>query len=77
MERTIISLDYAIKNILHFDEAIANDNSIIRTAEIKGEKKGEKKKAIAIAKNLIALGTMTQEQIAQATGLSIAEIKAL
>ena len=34
-------------------------------------------KAIAIAKNLLALGALTAEQIAQATGLTTNEIKAL
>ena len=63
-----------------YQEAIANEKSIlprldgIEEGKAEGRAEGEKQKAIAIAKNLIELGTMTTEQIALATGLTITEI---
>lgn len=42
-----------------------------------GRAEGEKQKAVAIARNLKALGTMTIEQIAEVTQLSFDEIKKL
>jgi len=48
------------------------------TAGEKGEKigieKGEKKKAAETAKNLLSMGILTTEQVAQAAGLSAEEI---
>ncbi len=48
------------------------------TAREKGEKigieKGEKKKAVETAKNLLSMGILTTEQVAQAAGLSAEEI---
>ena len=76
-----------------YQQAVSSQKSQLYTAELKGlteglekgkaeglaegEKKGEKQKAIAIAKNLLSLGTIPLEQIAQATGLTTEEIKAL
>ena len=56
-----------------YQEAIANEKSILLTAELKGiaegEARGEKQKAIAIAQNLLADG-MPIEKIAKITGLT-------
>ena len=41
------------------------------------EKKGEKKKALAIAKYLKEMGTMSDEDIAKATDLPLPEVAAL
>ena len=41
------------------------------------EKKGEKKKALSIAKYLKEMGTMSDEDIAKATGLPLHEVTAL
>ena len=49
----------------------------MRKAERKGERKGEINKAIETAKNLIKMGLLTLEQIAQGTGLSLEEVKRL
>ena len=38
---------------------------------------GERKKAVEIAKNLIFIGTLTDEQIASSTGLTVEEVKEL
>ena len=43
---------------------------------VEGEKKGEHKKAIETAKNLLSMG-LTFEQISKATGLTVEEIKGL
>ncbi|MCF7996990.1 MAG: hypothetical protein K9L88_19485 [Chromatiaceae bacterium] len=43
----------------------------------KGERIGMQKTAQATARNLIALGMLNDGQIAQATGLSIAQVEAL
>ena len=45
--------------------------------KVEGLIEGEKNKAITIAKNLKAIGTMSDEQIALATRLTIVEIKSL
>ena len=42
-----------------------------------GEQRGEQKKAIEAAKNLLKMNVLTNEQIAQAEGLSIDEVKQL
>lgn len=42
-----------------------------------GEERGAYEKALATARNFLALGVATQEQIALATGLSLTEIKSL
>jgi len=64
-------------------------NNTVEFAEKKGEMKGEKKglakgiekgkseEKIATAKNLLSMGLLSLEQIAQATGLTLNEIKAL
>ena len=41
------------------------------------EKKGEKQKALSIAKYLKEMGTMSDEDIAKATGLPLHEVAAL
>ncbi|MEA3644359.1 MAG: hypothetical protein VBE63_31210, partial [Lamprobacter sp.] len=43
----------------------------------KGERIGIQKTAQATARNLIALGMLTDRQIAQVTGLSVAQVEAL
>jgi predicted transposase YdaD len=43
----------------------------------KGERIGMQKTAQATARNLIALGMLNDGQIAQATGLSVAQVEAL
>ena len=54
------------------------DLKIIRKdAEKKGEEKGEKKKALAIAKSLKDMGTMSEADIAKVTELSLPEVAAL
>ena len=42
-----------------------------------GEHRGEQKKALEAAKNLLKMNVLTNEQIAQAEGLSIDEVKQL
>jgi len=57
---------------------IINDNKNTMDAAIEtAVEVAVENKAIAIAKNLLALGALTTEQIAQATGLTTDEIKAL
>ena len=51
--------------------------SLKKEGEKLGLKKGMQKKAEAIAKNLLALGDLPPEKIAQASGLSLAKIKTL
>lgn len=45
--------------------------------ERKGRKDGERKKAEETARNLLAIGSLSVEQIASATGLSLERVKAL
>ena len=63
-----------------YQEAIANEQSILRTAELKGEAKGKiegkAEEKIAIAKKMLSKGK-DLEEIAEMTGLTIEEIKAL
>jgi predicted transposase/invertase (TIGR01784 family) len=51
----------------------------VDTAREEGEKigieKGEKKKAAETAKNLLSMGILTTEQVAQAAGLSAEEVR--
>ncbi|MCF8003474.1 MAG: Rpn family recombination-promoting nuclease/putative transposase [Chromatiaceae bacterium] len=49
----------------------------IQKGERIGIQKGEREKAQATARNLITLGMLTDGQIAQATGLNIAQVEAL
>ncbi|MEA1053764.1 hypothetical protein U5801_28730, partial [Lamprobacter modestohalophilus] len=49
----------------------------IQKGERIGIQKGEREKAQATARNLIALGMLNDGQIAQATGLSVAQVEAL
>ena len=62
-------------------DAIRTEKTLIADAEARGEAKGEARGkvegAIATAKNLKNLGLLTNQQIADATGLSLSEIEAL
>lgn len=51
--------------------------SLLDTARIEGRSEGEMKGKIETAKNLKRLGLLTNEQIAQATGLSVEEVQKL
>lgn len=67
-------------SIFEFDRE--EHERIIRTEEYEegeavGETKGEYNKAVATAKNLLAMKILSVEQIAQATELPIAEVAAL
>ncbi|MBR4265676.1 MAG: hypothetical protein IKQ46_06440, partial [Bacteroidales bacterium] len=66
--------------IRHLD-AVANEKEAILTAKIwgkiEGRAEGRKEKALAIAKNLKAMGVMTIEQIAAATNLDAETIENL
>ncbi len=53
------------------------ERDVIKTAEAKGHMEGYDKKAKETAENLLAMGILAVEQIAQATGLSIEEVKEL
>ena len=46
----------------------------LKNAVLRGEERGEEQKAIAIAKNLLALKTLSHAEIAAVTGLSEADI---
>ena len=56
-------------------------NEAIAEGEIKGEKKGiekgKREEALKIVKNLIALGSISFEEIAKVTGLTLEEVKSL
>ena len=58
-------------------DAIRTEKTLIAEAEDRGEAKGKVESAIATAKNLKNLGLLTNQQIADATGLTLSEIEAL
>ena len=49
----------------------------MREAEEKGMKHGERKKAVDIARRMLKTGKLSPEEIADITGLSVAEVKQL
>ncbi len=53
------------------------EETVKEIARTEGRAEGEKQKAVAIARNLKAIGTMSIEQIAEVTQLSFEEIKKL
>ncbi|MBK1618605.1 transposase [Lamprobacter modestohalophilus] len=67
------------ENLQHWAERerLEGERIGIQKGERIGIQKGEREKAQATARNLIALGMLTDGQIAQATGLSIAQVEAL
>ena len=78
----IDSLEPAERHIYDMDMTIKrNKKSELETAIAKGLnkgiKRGERKKALAIARSLKALGKMTDEEIADVTGLTVNEIQNL
>ena len=58
-----------------FDEY--SREAVLEEKYAQGRQEGEHKKAEETARNLLTLGTLTLEQIAQATGLSVERIKEL
>ena len=66
---------------LSTDRAEADYRNGLILAEEKGEKNGEKngerKRALSDARNMLAMGLGTPGQIAQVTGLSLAEVEKL
>ena len=68
--------NYTTEQLAAYDkyiDAIRTEKTLIADAEAKGEKK----KAKATVKNLKNLGLLTNQQIADATGLSLSEVEAL
>lgn len=63
----------------YFEELVKLEEEVkmpyVTTAERIGFKKGEKEKALKTAMNLLALGILTEDQIAQVTELNIEEIR--
>ena len=62
---------------LSTDRAEADYRNGLLLAEEKGEKNGERKRALSAARNLLAMGVLTPAQIAQATGLPLEEVEGL
>jgi len=58
-------------------DAIRTEKTLIAEAEVKGEARGETKGKRQTAINLKKLGLLTNQQIAEATGLTLSEIEAL
>ena len=81
-----LSADETVRHLARVrEDALRNERSELFYAEKKGlekgleqgMKKGEQKKAVKTAKNLLSMGVLTPEQIAQATGLTTEEIRKL
>jgi predicted transposase/invertase (TIGR01784 family) len=83
-----LSADETVRHLARVrEEALRNERSELFYAEKRGlekgrqegleqgMKKGEQEKALKTAKNLLSMGVLTPEQIAQATGLSMKEIQ--
>lgn len=69
--------DEAIKKqMIEMGEKIGEQRGEQRGKQI-GEKIGEQKKMLDIALNLLALGTVSKEDIAKATGFTLEKIKEL
>ena len=62
---------------LSTDRAEADYRNGLILAEEKGEKNGEKKRALSDARNMLAMGLGTPAQIAQVTGLPLEEVEKL
>ncbi|MBK8633685.1 MAG: Rpn family recombination-promoting nuclease/putative transposase [Saprospiraceae bacterium] len=58
-------------------DAIRTEKTLIAEAEVKGEARGETRGKRQTAINLKKLGLLTNQQIADATGLTLSEIEAL
>ena len=56
-----------------YEQRIANKN-LRKRERAKGEAKGKAEEKMAIAKNLIAMGSLNYASIAQATGLSVEQV---
>jgi predicted transposase/invertase (TIGR01784 family) len=52
-------------------------NVAVESAKMEGRAEGAREATLASARNFKALGVLTTEQIAQATGLSVEEVAAL
>jgi predicted transposase/invertase (TIGR01784 family) len=81
-----LSADETVRHLARVrEDALRNERSELFYAEKKGleqglekgRKEGEHEKAVKTAENLLSMGVLTIEQIAQATGLSIKEIQKL
>ena len=62
---------------LSTDRAEADYRNGLLLAEEKGERNGERKRALSDARNMLAMGLGTPAQIAQATGLPPEEVEGL
>ena len=62
---------------LSTDRAEADYRNGLLLAEEKGERNGERKRALSDARNMLAMGLGTPAQIAQATGLPPEEVEKL
>ena len=62
---------------LSTDRAEADYRNGLLLAEEKGERNGERKRALSAARNMLAMGLGTPAQIAQATGLPPEEVEKL
>ena len=56
-----------------YEQRIANKN-LRKREQAKGKAEGKAEEKMAIAKNLIAMGSLNYASIAQATGLSIEQV---
>ena len=73
-----LSADETVRHLARVrEDALRNERSELFYAERRGLEKGEQEKAIKTAKNLLSMGVLTSDQIAQATGLATEEIRKL
>jgi len=73
-----LSADETVRHLARVrEDALRNERSELFYAERRGLEKGEQEKAIKTAKNLLSMGVLTSDQIAQATGLTTEEIRKL
>ena len=77
-----LSEDEAVRHLARVrEDALRNERSELFYAEKKGlekgRKEGEQEKALKTAKNLLSMGVLMPEQIAQATGLTMKEVQKL
>ena len=82
-EEALMAADFIVKTMSKEDAEWFRQNSYENAiwdynhGMYRAEKRGERRKALNAAKNLLAMHILTIEQIAQAIGLSVEEVQEL
>ena len=79
LQRLGVTVNLEQLNSLVEDKAMLAENleNLVKKERMEGRMEGEEQRALQTARNLIKLGVLSDAQIADATGLSLNEVKEL